>query len=192
MSLKPNLYIIAGCNGAGKTTASFSILPEMLDCQEFINADEIARGLSPFHPEKANIDAGRIMLKRIKSLINQKSDFAFETTLSSKSYSNYVINAQANGYIVNLLFFWLNSLQLAFDRVNMRVQAGGHFIPNDVIVRRYKAGLYNLKNIYIPICDNWMIIDNSNTPSQLIAKGIKNNFVTIFNHNIFNKINSYE
>ena len=99
------LYVIAGCNGAGKTTASYTILPEILDCEEFVNADEIAKGLSPFRPEKAGIQAGRLMLQRIKSLIKKEQDFAFETTLATKSYKNLITDAQANGYSVTLIFF---------------------------------------------------------------------------------------
>ncbi len=105
----PNLYIISGCNGAGKTTASYTVLPEMLQCKEFVNADEIAKGLSPFQPEKVAIEAGRIMLKRIKELLDSNADFAFETTLATKSYAKTVLDAQAKGYHVTLLYFWLNS-----------------------------------------------------------------------------------
>jgi predicted ABC-type ATPase len=99
------LYIIAGCNGAGKTTASFTILPEILDCREFVNADEIARGLSPFQPEKVSFEAGRIMLNRINELLFDNENFAFETTLSSKSYNNKIIEAKANGYRTNCFSF---------------------------------------------------------------------------------------
>jgi predicted ABC-type ATPase len=111
------LYIIAGCNGAGKTTASFTILPEILNCKEFVNADEIAKGLSPFQPEKVSFEAGRIRLKRIDELVKENRDFAFETTLSTRSYRNTIISAQANGYMVTLLFFWLQSIELAKKRV---------------------------------------------------------------------------
>jgi len=105
-----NLYIIAGCNGAGKTTASYSILPEILDCKEFVNADEIAKGLSPFQPENVSFEAGRIMLHRIDELLQKEVDFAFETTLSAKSYISIVKKAQSQGYFVTLVFFWLNSI----------------------------------------------------------------------------------
>ena len=108
-----NLYIIAGCNGAGKTTASFTILPEILDCKEFVNADEIARGLSPFQPEKVSFEAGRIMLKRIDELFSENENFAFETTLATKSYKEKILKAQENGYFVTLLFFWLKNTELA-------------------------------------------------------------------------------
>ena len=103
----PNLYIIAGCNGSGKTTASFTILPEVLNCKEFVNADEIASGLSPFQPENVAIESGRIMLTRINELIEKGESFAFETTLSTKSYRQKVIVAQQAGFRVSLLFFWL-------------------------------------------------------------------------------------
>lgn len=116
-----NLYIIAGCNGAGKTTASFTILPEILDCKEFVNADEIAKGLSPFQPEKVSIEAGRIMLRRINELITEHESFAFETTLSSRSYQRKIKEAKKKGYRVTLLFFWLQTIDLAKERVKTRV-----------------------------------------------------------------------
>ena len=111
----PNLYIIAGCNGAGKTTASYTVLPEMLHCKEFVNADEIAKGLSPFQPETVSFQAGRIMLNRIKELLNGKNDFGFETTLSTRSYVHLIRQARKLGYTVVLIFFWLESADLAND-----------------------------------------------------------------------------
>jgi predicted ABC-type ATPase len=128
-----NLYIIGGCNGAGKTTASYSVLPEMLNCKEFVNADEIAKGLSPFQPEQVAIDAGRIMLKRIRELIKNQVDFAFETTLAPKSFVKLISEAQAKGYFVTLVYFWLNSPELAVRRVETRVKLGGHNIPVEII-----------------------------------------------------------
>jgi len=167
------LYIMGGCNGAGKTTASYTILPEILDCDEFVNADEIAKGLSPFRPEKAGIQAGRLMLQRIKSLITKGQDFAFETTLATKSYKNFVTDAQANGYSVTLIFFYLNSQDLAVKRVETRVKEGGHDIPENVIRRRYENGLNNFFNIYSSIVDEWMFIENSGEPYKLIAQKTK-------------------
>ena len=120
----PNLYIIAGCNGAGKTTASFTVLPEMLNCDEFINADGIARGLSPFNPDRAAIDAGRLMLAKIDDLLLKQKDFAFETTLATKSYAKTITRAQKNGYLITLVFFWLDSVDLAIERVKSRVLEG--------------------------------------------------------------------
>jgi len=136
-----NIYIIAGCNGAGKTTASFTILPEIINCKEFVNADEIAKGLSPFQPEKVAIEAGRIMLSRINELLSKNRSFAFETTLSTKSYKNKLIEAQGKGYTVTLIFFWLQSIELAKERIKVRVSEGGHNIEPDVVERRYLKGI---------------------------------------------------
>lgn len=183
-----NLYIISGCNGAGKTTASYSVLPDMLDCKEFVNADEIARGLSPFQPDKVAIEAGRIMLKRINELLAQKVDFAFETTLSSKSYRNFVKKAQANGYFVTLVYFWLSSVDLAIERVGRRVLAGGHDIPEDIIRRRYRSGIQNLSKFYMPICDYWMVFDNSEHPSIIVAEGFQNTEKQVYRQDIYNQI----
>lgn len=184
----PNLYIIAGCNGAGKTTASYTVLPEMLNCKEFVNADEIARGLSPFQPDKAAIDAGKIMLTRIKELIKLQVDFSFETTLSARHYVNLIKTAQQQGYFVTLVFFWLNSTDLAIQRVKMRVSEGGHNIPNETIKRRYKMGVTNLIKLYIPVCDYWMVINNSVSPFQLIAEGLQNKEIEIKEEVIWNQI----
>ena len=137
----PNIYIIAGCNGAGKTTASFTILPEMLDCKEFVNADEIARGLSPFQPESVSFRAGRIMIERIDELLNSGVDFGFETTLTTLSYLNTIKLAKQKGYTINLLYFWLNDVNLAIERVKTRVAEGGHNIPEETIRRRYSRGI---------------------------------------------------
>ena len=135
---KLNLYVIAGCNGAGKTTASFTVLPEMLDCREFVNADEIAAGLSPFNPEGVAIEAGRLMINRILHLLKEGETFAFETTLATRSYVKLIQQAQKRGYFVTLLFFSLSSPEQACKRVAKRVSEGGHNIPTDVIYRRYE------------------------------------------------------
>lgn len=156
-----NLYIIAGCNGAGKTTASMSVLPEVLDCEEFVNADEIAKGLSPFHPEEMAIEAGKLMLQRIDTLIGQRKSFAIETTLATRSYKTLVERAKKAGYSVTLLFFWLPSPQMAEQRVAARVASGGHDIPKEVIHRRYWLGLQNLFDIFAQIVDYWSLYDNS-------------------------------
>lgn len=165
-----NLFIMAGCNGAGKTTASFSLLPDILNCNEFVNADEIAKGLSPFQVEKVAIEAGRIMLNRIQTLLNNQESFAIETTLSTKSYKKMILNAQEKGYQITHVFFWLNSVELAKERVRKRVSEGGHHIPDEVIERRYLHGIQNLFNIYLPISDKVFIFDNSNGEKLLIAK----------------------
>lgn len=183
-----NLYIIAGCNGAGKTTASFTILPEILDCKEFVNADEIAKGLSPFQPEKVAFEAGRIMLHRINELLFQNQNFAFETTLATRSYKNKIIEAKSKNYNVTLLFFWLKNPELAIERVKTRVSEGGHNIPVDVIERRYSKGIKNLFEIYIPITDQVLIFDNSEGQHKLIAEKSSSEDLNILNKQKFNEL----
>lgn len=166
-----NLYIIAGCNGAGKTTASFTMLPEMLKCREFVNADEIAAGLSPFNPEGVAIQAGRLMIDRIIHLLKEGESFAFETTLATRSYVKLIQQAQRRGYFVTLIFFMLNTSEQAVKRVERRVSMGGHNIPVDVIRRRYEAGLQNLFQLYMPVCNYWALYDNSDCPAVKLASG---------------------
>ncbi len=182
------LYIIAGPNGAGKTTASYEILPELWNCTEFVNADEIARGLSPLDPEKVAVEAGRIQLLRIDQLIKNESTFSIETTLATRSYKNLITKAHNLGYKVELLFFYLPSVEDAITRVRLRVSSGGHNIPEDTIRRRYEKGLLNLFQIYIPIVDQWQIIDNKKNPSFVIAK--KNGVVSVNDTTLFNYLKS--
>ena len=188
---RKNLYIISGCNGAGKTTASYTVLPEILDCNEFVNADEIARGLSPFNPESVAIEAGRLMLQRIETLLEKNVSFSIETTLATKSYINLIHRAQAQGYCVKLLFFWLNSPELAILRVAERVAKGGHNIPEDIIRRRYVAGIRNLFRLFMNEVDYWDIYDNSFHPRQLIASGGKGADTAIYVSNTFNTLQNY-
>ena len=164
------MYIIAGCNGAGKTTASFTILPYVLDCREFVNADEIAKDLSPFHPESVAFEAGRTMLNRIDVLMEREESFSFETTLAAKSYHLLIKKAKEKGFKVVLLFFWLRSIELAKARVATRVIEGGHNIPPDVIERRYKSGITNLFRLYLPMVDEWIIYDNTSTLPVVICR----------------------
>jgi predicted ABC-type ATPase len=183
-----NLYIIAGCNGAGKTTASFTILPEILNCREFVNADEIAKGLSPFQPEKVSFEAGRIMLHRINELFSQNENFAFETTLATKSYKSKIVEAKKKNYYVTLLFFWLKNPELAKERDKTRVKEGGHNIPHDVIDRRYYNGIKNLFEIYLSIVDQVLIFDNSEGNHDLIAETLANEELNIINESKFNEL----
>lgn len=185
------LYIIAGCNGAGKTTASFTILPDILDCKEFVNADEIAKGLSPFQPEKVSFEAGRIMLNRINELLLSNENFAFETTLSTKSYKKKIIGAKKKGYRVTLLFFWLQNIELAKERVKTRVLEGGHNIDPEIIERRYIRGIKNLFDIYLPIVDAAFIFDNSDVKHQLLADKQFNSSLNIVNIEKFNLLKNY-
>ena len=191
--MSKQLYIIAGCNGAGKTTASFTILPEVLDCKEFINADEIAKGLSPFQPESVAMQAGRIMLARMDELLQKGETFAFETTLATKSYKQKIEWAQANGYEVTLLFFSLDSPNMAKKRVAQRVAEGGHSIPSQTIERRYYNGIANLFAIYIDMVDICYIFDNSEGRKELIAQKERHKGIIIYNNDKFNLMkNNYE
>lgn len=189
--MEKNLYIISGCNGAGKTTASYTILPEILNCKEFVNADEIAKGLSPFQPEKVAIEAGRIMLGRIKELLKNNENFAFETTLATKSYKNTILEAKSKGYNVTLIFFWLQTVDLAKNRVRERILKGGHHIEPGVIERRYLAGIRNLFDIYIPISEIIFIFDNSEGTHELIAEKKNNLDFLIINNLKYNKLQQY-
>ena len=169
--MEKTLYIISGCNGAGKTTASYTVLPEILGCREYVNADEIAKGLSPFNPESVAIEAGRLMLERIDYLMTAGVSFSIETTLATKSYVNLVRRAHKQGYNVKLLFFWLESPEMAKLRVADRVAKGGHNIPEDVIERRYYAGIRNLFNLFMNEVDYWAIFMNTKKPMTSIAVG---------------------
>ena len=187
----PELYIIAGPNGAGKTTASFTLLPQILGCREFVNADEIARGISPFNPESVAFEAGRIMLGRIEHLMQTHQTFAFETTLSTRSYSQLIKKCKKIGYTINLIFLWLNSPDLCVERVRTRVMKGGHNIPEEVIRRRYVKGLQNFINLFMPECDKWMVADNSYAEPEIIAIGNKQDIEVISNPDSWTKIMSY-
>ena len=182
------LYIIGGCNGAGKTTASYTVLPDILDCREFVNADEIAHGLSPFNPTDVAIEAGRLMLQRIEELLAREESFSIETTLATRSYVNLIRRAHAKGYKVTLVFFWLNSAELAIQRVAERVSKGGHDIPVDIIRRRYVSGIRNLFNLYADEVDYWSIFDNSENPRIMVAKGGKGLQITVLEETSYNLI----
>jgi predicted ABC-type ATPase len=167
----PELFIIAGCNGAGKTTAAYNLLPEVFQTIEFVNADEIARGINKNDVESAAIAAARIMLNRIDYLIENKQSFAFETTLSGLTYLKIIDKAKLNDFVVTLFFVNLESAEMAIERVTIRVKKGGHSIPKDVIERRYKKGLANFPK-YASVVQNWYLLDNSGEEYQLIAKSI--------------------
>lgn len=167
----PRLYIISGCNGSGKTTSSYSLLPEMLECRQWVNSDEFAKSLSPFDPAAASVRAGRYMLLKIKYLMGRGETFSIETTLATRTLIKIIRRAQDSGYEVTVLFFWLSSPQMALQRVKNRVAAGGHDIAEEVVKRRYYMGLEYLFNYYIPIVDHWILADNSTPPFKVIAQG---------------------
>ena len=167
----PRLYILSGCNGAGKTTASYTFLPEILDCREFVNSDEFAKSLSPFNPSNASVSASRYMLMRIQYLLDQGADFSVETTLATRSLVGIIQEARSRGYSVTLLYLWVQSPEIAIQRVRDRVASGGHNIPDNVLRRRYVTGIQYLFDIYMPLCDRWMIGDNTIPPFTLVAEG---------------------
>ena len=150
---KKQLFMIGGPNGAGKTTTSFSIMPEILQCDEYVNADTIASSLSPFRPETMAMRAGRLMLQRINDLANKDSSFAFETTMASKTFHLLLKSCKRVGYQINLLYLWLSSPELSIERVKERNLMGGHSIPDRVIRRRYYRSMYNFTYVYMPLAD---------------------------------------
>lgn len=168
----PNVYLIGGCNGAGKTTIVLTMLPRYLDCHEFVNADLIAAGLSPFRVESVALQAGRLMLRRINMLRDAGVDFGFESTLASRSFGLFLKSCQQRGYAVHLLYIRLNHVELAIERVANRVLEGGHNIPEGIIRRRYAAGRKNFRELYLPLADEWRIFDNTALP-RLLVEGNK-------------------
>ncbi len=173
MSSMPKLYIVSGCNGSGKTTASYSLLPEMLECSQFVNSDEFAKGLSPYGPEKVPLQASRYMLMKIKYLFKKRKDFGIETTLATRTLLKMVAEAQRDGYFVTVIYFWLESPALASERVKARVEKGGHNIPEETIVRRYYMGLEYFFEDYMKVCDRWILADNSYPPFKVVAEGFR-------------------
>lgn len=157
----PHVIIIAGPNGAGKSTAAPAILQGTLGVGEFVNADTIAAGLSAFNPEKAAFHAGRVMLERLQQLAGQGDDFAFETTLASKTFARWLKILKTKGYAFHLFFLWLPSPEFAVARVAERVRMGGHSVPEETIHRRYHSGLRNFFTLYQPLANTWRMYDNS-------------------------------
>ena len=165
-----NAYIIAGPNGAGKTTFAREFLPHYVDCREFLNADLLAAGLSPFDPDTAAVAAGRLLLARMKELVQLSRDFGFETTLAGKTYAPMLQDMKSKGYSLHLFYLWLPTVDLAISRVAHRVQQGGHNVPEPVIRRRFDVGLRNLVRLYLPLFDSWQIFDNSTLQPRTIAR----------------------
>jgi predicted ABC-type ATPase len=181
--------MLMGPNGAGKTTSAMDLLPDLLQCQEYVNADSIAAAISPFNPESTALKAGRLMLGRIHELADQKQDFAFETTGASKSFAPFLAKCKKQNYYVTVLYLWLHSTKLALNRVASRVEDGGHDIPAPVVRRRYYRGLENFFNLYVPLADEWQFYDNSASSPQIIARKKKNDDIIVTNHEIWIKAN---
>lgn len=171
MANAPTAIVLAGINGSGKTTASRAILAETLKLMTFVNADVIALGLCGFDPNRAALEAGRIMLERLHKLAERREDFAFETTLAARTYAGWLKSLRQNGYDIHLLYFWLKSPELAIGRVANRVKAGGHHVPDDTIRQRYSRSIRNFFELYRPVATTWKVYDNSGEVYQFVAEG---------------------
>ena len=182
-----SVYIIAGPNGSGKTTFATKFLPDYAKCQYFVNADLIARGLSPFSPEIAAMKAGRVVLEQIATFAAKGFDFGFETTLAGKTYYKLLERLKLQGYHLHLFFLWIPGPELAIVRIQDRVAEGGHDVPPADIRRRFKRSLENFVRLYQPILDSWMLFNNTGSVPQLIAKK-KNSHIEVVDNTIFEKI----
>jgi predicted ABC-type ATPase len=183
----PQVYVIAGPNGAGKTTFATEFLPEFVKCRQFLNADLIAAGLSPFAPETQNAKAGRLLLERIRELSSLGDDFGFETTLAGRSYARLLKRLKERGYQITLFFLWLPSAELAVSRVRNRVRQGGHDIPDEVIRRRFRLGIANFHFLYRPLADIWSLYNAAEFPPTTIVKSEYGN-VSMFNEQLYAQI----
>lgn len=183
MTKKPLMIVMGGPNGAGKTTAAMKVLPDALHLLEFLNADEIAKGLSPLNPVSVRIQASRLLLGRAQWLLKRKASFGFESTLAAGTPAKLIEQAKAQGYRVVLLYFWLSSPRLALSRIRQRVKAGGHDIPEEDVLRRYERSIRNLRQTYLPLADMWMVFDNSNDNPALVAEGEQESGL----HNVYNE-----
>jgi predicted ABC-type ATPase len=176
---RPTVYVIAGPNGAGKTTFASDFLPSFVRCREYLNADLIAAGLSPFAPETQNVRAGRLLLERIKELVASGENFGFETTLAGVTYIKKLVNMKEAGYRVVLFFLWLPGADLAVARVANRVRQGGHPVSPADVRQRYHTGLQNLFRLYLPLVDAWWIYDGSELSPKVIASEVGGNLVAL-------------
>ena len=183
----PSVYVIAGPNGSGKTTFAREFLPQYAHCHNFVNADLIALGLAPFEPRSAAIKAGKLLLQQISEYAGRRIDFAFETTLSGKSYVGLFKELKSHGYQIHLFFLWLPSVELALARIKNRVDEGGHNVPAQDVKRRFTRSIKNFFTLYESLSDSWMVFDNSSIKPALIAKK-RNGHREILNNDLFGKI----
>jgi predicted ABC-type ATPase len=189
-SSKPNVYVIAGPNGSGKTTFATTFLPEHTNCRHFVNADMIAQGIEPFLPEIAAAKAGRIVLDHLRELSDTKQHFAFETTLSGRTYINLLKKLKAKGYKLHIFYLWIPSAELAIARIKERVAQGGHHVPAKDVRRRFKRSIHNFFAEYILLADQWYLINNAVVPPQWVATGTGSN-VTIMEKDVYETIKKF-
>ncbi|MEA3369506.1 MAG: zeta toxin family protein [Candidatus Ratteibacteria bacterium] len=182
-----NVYIIAGPNGSGKTTFAKEFLPNYAKCPNFVNADLIAQGLSPFSPRSEAIKAGKLVLSQIHEFARAGIDFSFESTLAGKSYVNFFKELRTKGYKLHLFFLWIPDEELAIARIKDRISYGGHNVPAQDVRRRFKRSICNFFKLYQPLLDSWMLFDNAGSIPTLIAK-TKNGQVSIIHQGLFEKI----
>ena len=188
-STSPNIVVVAGPNGSGKSTSAPALLRDYLGIIEFVNADVIAQGLSGFRVESVAMQAGRIMLTRLRELARRRVDFAFETTLASRTFAPWLRELRDSDYRVHLLFLWLPSPELAVARVATRVQKGGHHVPDETIRRRYHAGLRNFFRLYQSVVDAWILFDNASTEvHKLIALQVEGAEIQVTNQTLWDSI----
>jgi len=185
--IKKNVYIIAGPNGSGKTTFARKFLPDYVKCPNFINADLIAQGLSPFSPRSAAIKSGKLVLQQIREFTESGVDFAFESTLAGKLYVNLFKELKAKGYKLHLFFLWIPDSQLAIARIKDRVAEGGHHVPTEDVKRRFDRSISNFFKMYRPLLDSWMFFNNAGIKPALIAKK-NNSSIDIVDDGLFNQI----
>jgi predicted ABC-type ATPase len=186
---QPSLYVVAGPNGAGKSTFARLFLPEYADCREFVNADLIAAGLSPFNPESLDLQAGKLMLERIDALAEARVDFGFETTLAGKSWVPLLQRFREQGYRLHIFFLWLPTPALALARVAERVRAGGHSVPDEVVRRRFHRGLRNFFELYAPLVDAWLLLDGSQEEPAMVVFSVAD-YKFVFDRDLLARIRS--
>ncbi len=176
----PSIVVLAGPNGAGKSTLAPVLLRERLTVFDYINADTIAQGLSAFAPERQAFSAGRIMLRRLHGLADRRQSFAFESTLATRSYAPWLRRLVETGYELSVVFLWLQAEDLAVARVGERVRTGGHDVPEDVIRRRYRRGIFNFRHSYSPLARHWSVFDNSGLGAPgLVARGVRDRVLEV-------------
>ena len=180
----PKIFVIAGPNGAGKSTGAANILPKRFPTGRFLNADDIAKALAT----DSRIEAGRVMIRRMRELRERRETFAFETTLAGRTHVRFLTEALDASYLVHLAYVWLSSVELAKKRVSVRVRRGGHDIPCVDIERRYWRGLNNFFRLYLPLANRWALCDNSGRSLVIVARGRQGEAPTIYDQARFDRI----